>query len=104
MWANADFKILLESKDYDKALTEKLIDYDEFTVEILKSMQRNGTKYSEIYMDTAFGAGVVRLAVDPFSYYLFTSHAEETAEMDRMVADGMTYREAIHEMIRKYRS
>jgi len=104
VWANADFKILLESKDYDKALAEKLIDYDEFTVEILKSMQRNGKKYSEIYMDTSFGAGVVRLAVDPFSYYLFTSHAQETAEMDRMVAEGMTYREAIHEMIRKYRS
>ncbi|WP_224962484.1 TraC family protein [Geomonas subterranea] len=104
IWANADYKILLESKDYDKALAEKLIDYDEFTVEILKSMQRNGTKYSEIYMDTPFGAGVVRLAVDPFSYYLFTSHAEETAEMDRMVAGGLTYREAIHEMVRKYRS
>ena len=104
IWANADYKILLESKDYDKALSEKLIDYDEFTVEILKSMQRNGTKYSEIYMDTPFGAGVVRLAVDPFSYYLFTSHAEETAEMDRMVEGGMEYREAIHEMIRKYRS
>lgn len=104
IWANADFKILLESKDYDKAMAEKLIDYDPFTVEILKSMQRAGTKYSEIYMDTPFGAGVVRLAVDPFNYYLFTSHAEETAEMDRMVADGMTYREAIHEMVRKYRS
>jgi len=104
VWANADYKILLESKDYDKALAEKLIDYDEFTVEILKSMQRNGTKYSEIYMDTPYGSGVVRLAVDPFSYYLFTSHAEETAEMERMVADGLDYRAAIHEMVRKYRS
>lgn len=104
IWANADYKILLESKDYDKALAEKLIDYDQFTVEILKSMQRNGTKYSELYMDTPFGAGVVRLAVDAFNYYLFTSHAEETAEMDQMVANGMDYREAIHEMIRKYRS
>lgn len=104
IWANADYKILLESKDYDKALAEKLIDYDEFTVEILKSMQRNGTKYSEMYMDTPFGAGVVRLAVDPFNYYLFTSHAEETTEMDQMVANGMTYSEAIREMVRKYRS
>lgn len=103
IWSNADYKILLESKDYDKAVAEKLIDYDEFTVEILKSMQRSGTKYSEIYMDTPFGAGIVRLAVDPFSYYLYTSHAEETAEMDSMVAGGMEYREAIHEMVRKYR-
>jgi len=104
IWANADYKILLESKDYEKALAEKLIDYDEFTVELLKSMQRNGTKYSEIYMDTPFGAGIVRLAVDPFSYYLYTSNADEIAEMEKMVESGMEYREAIHEMVNKYRS
>lgn len=104
IWSNADYKILLESPDFDKALAEKLIDYDAFTVEILKSLQRNGTKYSEIYMDTPYGAGVIRLAVDPFSYFLFTSNAEETSEMDKMVAGGMEYREAIHEMVYKYRT
>jgi len=104
IWNNADYKILLESKDFDKALAEKLISYDPFTVELLKSVQKNSNKYSEFYMDTPYGAGIVRLAVDAFSYYLFTSDAAEISEMDTMVAQGKTYREAIHEMVRKYRS
>lgn len=104
IWGNADYKILLESGDFEQAMTEKLISYDQFTVEILKSVKRNSTKYSEVYMDTPYGAGVVRLAVDSFSYYLFTSDAKEMAEMESMVASGMTYREAIHEMVSKYRS
>ena len=104
IWNNADYKFMLESSDYEAALTEKLISYDQFTVEILKSVKKNSSKYSEIYMDTPYGSGVVRLSVDPFSYYLFTSDAKEIAEMEAMVASGMSYREAIHEMVRKYRS
>lgn len=104
IWNNADYKFLLESKDYEKAVTEKLISYDPFTVELLNSVQKNGTKYSEIFVDTPYGAGVVRLAVDPFSYYLYTSNPVEMAEMEKMVDEGMTYRESIHEMVRKYRS
>ena len=104
IWNNADYKILLESKDYKKALDEGLIEYDPFTIELLNSVQRNKTKYSEIYMDTPYGSGIGRLAVDNFNYYLFTSNADETAEMEAMYESGMTYREAIHEMVRKYRS
>ncbi len=104
IWNNADYKFLLESKDYEKAVAEKLINYDRFTIELLNSVQKNKTKYSEIFVDTPYGAGIVRLAVDPFSYYLYTSDAGEMAEMEQMVAGGMTYREAIHEMVRKYRS
>ena len=103
LWGNSEYKFLLESKDYLKALDEKLLDYDPFTIDQLKSVQKNQAKYSEIYMETPYGSGIVRLAVDPFNYYVFTSNGGEIAEMEKMVASGLTHREAIHEMVRLYR-
>ena len=48
---------ILESSDFEKALDEKLLDYDDFTMRILKSTKSNKPKYSEIFMDTPFGVG-----------------------------------------------
>jgi conjugal transfer ATP-binding protein TraC len=101
---NSAFKFFLESSDFEKALDEKLLDYDEFTMRILKSTKSNKPKYSEIFMDTPFGVGIGRLAVDPFSYYVFTSDASEIAEIETMVDSGVSYEDAIREMVKKYRS
>jgi conjugal transfer ATP-binding protein TraC len=101
---NSAFKFFLESSDFEKALDEKLLDYDEFTMKILKSTKSNKPKYSEIFMDTPFGIGIGRLAVDPFSYYVFTSDASEIAEIEAMVDGGLSYEDAIREMVKKYRS
>jgi conjugal transfer ATP-binding protein TraC len=77
----------------------------EFGMQLLKSVKSNRPKYSEIFMDTPYGQGVARLAVDPFSYYLFTSDAKEKAEIDHIVKEkGKDYAEAIEEMVGKYRS
>lgn len=81
-----------------------VLDYDDFTMQILKSTKSLKPKYSEIFMDTPLGIGVGRLTVDPFSYYAFTSDGEEIAEIDMMVHAGMSYEDAIREMVRKYRS
>jgi len=102
--ANSAFKFYLESADFEKAKHEKLIDYDDFIMKILKGVKSNKPKYSEILMDTPFGIGVVRLVVDPFSYYLYTSDAREISELESLVERGMTYEDAIKEMVRKYHS
>jgi conjugal transfer ATP-binding protein TraC len=101
---NSAFKFYLESADFEKALDEKLMDYGDFTMGILKSTRSNKPKYSEIFMDTPFGTGVGRLAVDPFSYYVFTSDASEIAEIEAMVDGGLSYEDAIREMVKNYRS
>jgi conjugal transfer ATP-binding protein TraC len=101
---NSAFKFFLESADFEKALDEKFLDYDPFTMKILKSTKSNKPKYSEIFMDTPFGIGVGRLAVDPFSYYVFTSDASEIAEIEALVDGGLNYEDAIREMVKKYRS
>ncbi|MBN2570068.1 MAG: TraC family protein [Deltaproteobacteria bacterium] len=99
--ANSAFKFYLESSDFEKAKEEKLIDLDDFAMQILKSVRSNRPKYSEIFMDTPFGLGVGRLAVDPFSYYLYTSDASEISQIGAMVDSGLTYTEAINEMVKQ---
>lgn len=104
IWNNAQFKFLLESDDFERALNEKLIEYNPFLMELLKSVKTNAPMYSEVFCDSPFGKGVIRLAVDPFSYYIYTSNPVENAEMKAMVKSGMTWTEAINAMIKKYRS
>ena len=103
IFSNSAFKFFLQADDYEKAKGKNLLDYDDFTMRILKSVRSVRPKYSEIFMDTPIGSGVARLTVDPYSYYLYTSDAGENAEMSSMVKSGMTYAEAVDAMVRKYR-
>lgn len=102
IWMNADFKFLLEAGDFDQALSDKLLNYDPFTMELLKSVKTNTPMYSEIFCDTPFGRGVVRLAVDRFSYFVYTSHPDENSEMKALRKTGMSWTEVIHEMMRRH--
>ncbi len=102
--AQAAFNFYLESVDFDKARDRKLLDVDDFTLKLMKSMKTVGGRYSEIFMDSPYGKGIARLVVDPFSYYVYTSAASEYSEIEAMVDRGMTYDQAIDEMVHKYRS
>ena len=104
IWGNTDYKIYLKSGDFEEAYREKIIDVDAFTLAQLKSLDNHQDRYSEMFMQTPFGSGVVRNAEGPFNHFLYTSKADDNAEMEKMVAAGMTWTEAINEMVRKYRS
>lgn len=104
IYDNSAFKFYLESDSFERAKAEKIIDYDDFTMNLLKTVKTNKPYYSEIFTDTPFGVGIVRLVVDDFSYFLYTSDARETAEIETLVKKGMTYEQAVREMVRKYRS
>jgi conjugal transfer ATP-binding protein TraC len=102
--ANSAFKFYLESTDFDKAEAEKLINYGPFIMKLLKSIKSSRPKYSEIFVDSPLGIGPARLSVNPYLYFLFTSDAGEIAEIERMIAkEGMTYDEAITEMVQIHR-
>ncbi|MGB3209298.1 MAG: TraC family protein [Desulforhopalus sp.] len=98
--SNSAFKILLESTDFDQANKKGLLDYDEFTMRLLKSVKSNPPNYSEIFFDTPFGVGVARLVVNNYAYFIYTSKASEIAMIEQMVQDGQTYHGAIQDMIR----
>ena len=40
--------------------------------------------------------------LDPFSYYLYTTKADEVAEIESLVAEGKSHGEAINEMVRRH--
>ena len=101
---NSAYKFYLKSDDYEKAQNMKLIDYDKFTMDLLKGVTTNKPNYSEIFMHTPFGKGVGRLVLDPFSYYAYTSDGEEVAEIESMVDGGLSYADAIRAMVAKYRN
>lgn len=96
---NSDFRFFLQADDYEQAKKAKLIEYDDFTMQILKSVRKNTPKYSEIFMDTPFGVGVMRLMVDPFSNLIYTSDPKENREIEKIVTNGKSYEEAISEII-----
>ena len=97
--SNSAFKFMLESPDFDKARANKLINYDDFTMKVLKSVSTPRPLYSEIFMDSPVARGVIRLIVDPHSYYLCTSDAAENAQIDALVKGGKTYLEAVNVMV-----
>ena len=103
--ANSAWKFLLASPDFEKAKMDKIIDYDDFVMRVLKTVKSNKPKYSEIFIDSsAFGVGVARLVVDNYTYFVFTSDPKEIAEIERIVKERkVDYSEAIYEMVRKYR-
>lgn len=102
--ANSAYKFYMESDQFEKAKSLNLIDYDDFTMHILKSIKSNKPHYSEIFMDTPFGKGVGRLLVDKHSYYVFTSDSGEVSEIETMVEQGASYEDAINKMVEKYHS
>ena len=96
---NSAFKIYLESSDFDQARKQGLIEYDDFVLQLLKSVKSNPPKYSEIFFDTPFGLGVARLVVNHYDYFIYTSKPAEIAAIEAMVKNGLTYHEAILEMV-----
>ncbi|MBF0121638.1 MAG: TraC family protein [Desulfobacterales bacterium] len=101
IFSNSAYKFLLQSPDFDMAAAEKIINYPEFTMQLLKSVKSAKPKYSEIFVEGPTGIGIIRLALDPFSYYMYTSDAKENALIEEMVKSGMSYAEAIEEMVKQ---
>lgn len=104
IWGNSPFKFFLQSPDFIKAKAENLISYGDFAMSLLKSVATNKPHYSEIFCDTPFGAGVLRLMVDDYCYYIYTSDPNENAEIKNMIATGMDKSEALAAMVSKYRA
>jgi conjugal transfer ATP-binding protein TraC len=97
--SNAAYKLYLRSEDFDKARTEKLIDCSDFELDLMKSLTTVPGKYSEFYMTSPMGRGVGRLVFDPFNYLVNTSTPHEVSALDALVDKGLTYEEAIDEML-----
>ncbi len=68
-------------------------------LQLLKSVKSNPPKYSEVFFDTPFGLGVARLVVNDYDYFIYTSKPAEIAAIEAMVKNGLSYHDAILEMV-----
>lgn len=96
LWENAATKFLLQGKSYEKAAQKKIIPYEGFTLELLKSVRNNRPKYSEVFIDSDIGQGVARLAVDPHSYWMYTSDGRDMGRYNRLIKAGANNADAIY--------
>jgi conjugal transfer ATP-binding protein TraC len=97
--ANSSFKFYLESSDIEKAQHEKLLDYSSFELAQLKSIKSNLPHYSEIFLDSPYGRGVLRLIMDAYNYYIYTSNPKDIAKIEDLVRQGKNYDKAIESLI-----
>jgi len=103
--SNSEFMFLLNQKkvDLQRAFKENILTLDDFARTMLQSVMTEKGKFSEIFVKNSVTWGVMRFMVDRYSYYLYTTDAEETAEIDRLVKSGMSLKEAIETMIERER-
>ncbi len=92
---NSAWKFLLQSSDYERAHHEKIIDVGEFELKILKSVRNVRPKYSEIFVNGPVGKGVIRLVVDPYTYYVYTTDAQDVARLNAAYRETGSWEKAI---------
>jgi len=95
---NSAWKMLLQSGDYERARKEKLIDYSDFEMMILKSVRNVRPRYSEVFLDTPMGKGVARLVVDRYSYWIYTSDPGDNARLRELLDRGLGHAEAVEKL------
>ncbi|WP_457569588.1 TraC family protein [Desulfurobacterium sp.] len=101
--SNSEFMFLLNQKETDlsKAFKDQILTLDKLAERLVKSVRTQKGKFSEIFVKNSNTWGIMRFMLDRFSYYLYTTEAAETSEIDRLVASGYTLEQAIEEMIRR---
>jgi len=101
LFNNSAFRFYPQSDDYEKAVDAKIIDCSSMKLKMLKSVRLNRPKYSELYVETPMGEGVVRLMVNSFLYFLYTSDADDNVRLDKLIKGGKSPLEAVEMLARE---
>jgi conjugal transfer ATP-binding protein TraC len=99
VWENAATKFLLQGQSYAAAADKKIIPFEGFALELLKSVRNNKPHYSELFVDSPLGCGVARLVVDPHSYWINTSDPRDVARFNQLLQYGLTPAQAIDVLV-----
>ena len=103
---NSDFLMLLEQKPESLASLRKhgRLVLSEYEHKLVGSVHRSGDQYSEAYLVTPVGRGVVRVVEDPVKRYMQTTHADQLARIAAWKAKGLTTLQACEECVKEDRS
>ena len=101
---NSDWMLVLQQKPETIADFRKndRLDMDERNEGLIRSLKRNGTEYSEVFIKGPDVQTVGRLVLDPFSAIVFSSSPSVFAEIEARQAAGATMSEAIEAVARQH--
>ena len=94
---NSDWMLVLQQKPETIADFKKhdRLEMDAATESVIRSLKRNGTEYSEVFIKGPDTQALGRLVLDPFSATVYSSSPQTFAEIERLQAQGMTIGDAI---------
>ena len=99
---SAHMFLLKQKPDAIDALVEtKQLNLDEFEQRVMKSVTTVKGKYSEIYIRSNMGRGVVRLVVPRMTSLLYSTSADEVAALKARRENGMGQMEAIEDLMKE---
>ena len=96
-YENSDWVLVLSQKSESIAelkRSERII-VDRYLEELLESLRVSDGEFSEVVIHGPTGSHVGRLVLDPFSAALYSSSPATFVAIDRLVASGMSLRDAV---------
>lgn len=91
--ANSDMRILFPHKH--EGLTDPRVNLSPYELSLMRSLTKISGQYSELYVKHPTGSGVFRHIVDPYAYWLYTTDADEVAQLQALQDQGLSIHEAI---------
>jgi conjugal transfer ATP-binding protein TraC len=98
IFGNSSWKVYLPQNpdEINKALNDKAITLTDFEKELMLSCKKAGNHYSEFYLRSSRTQMIGRLKVDTYSYYLFTTNADDKAMLNNLAKElNISYIQAI---------
>lgn len=100
---NSDYNIILgqNSESIDQLKASGRFNLNAFSEKLFKSLRKTDD-YSECIIKDPSGMSVHRIIFDPYSRILYSSKGDEFEAVNKLVAQGITLREAIEIVARKF--
>ena len=94
---NSDWMLILQQKPETIAdfRNSKRLDMDDRTETLIRSLKREGSAYSEVFIKGPEVEAIGRLVLDPYSATLFSSSPQTVADIDAEIARGHQLADAI---------
>lgn len=99
--ANSAHTIMLKQKDstLNALAAGDNAEFSRQLADMLKTVHTAPGRYSEVYVKTAFGAGIGRFVVDPFRALLYSTAPKDVAAVEAYTKTGMPMKEAIDRVL-----
>ncbi|AXA91341.1 type IV secretion system protein TraC [Massilia sp. YMA4] len=97
----ADWIFLLRQKPESINLLaeKKRLCIDEAKKRLLNSLRKEDGAYSEMYVSSPVGEGIMRLVLDPATHLLFSNRLEDNKPIDELRRQGHSIDEAIEQLL-----